>query len=114
MQFLFSADRNVHHETFTEPALRDGKVVVSDRCFWSVIPYGIMDREGDAYKKETGELLLIAQGLLSHYHQFIVPDYTFYLDISVDNAMKRLSHMDKEKEIYEKREKLEKIVQGYK
>lgn len=118
LQYLFSADRAIHHEEVIIPALKEGKVVLSDRCFWSAVPYGIMDvmvghGEKD-YSFERAKVILSAQGILSMYHQFMVPDITFYLDVSVDTAMQRLSSAEKQKEIYEKKEKLEKIVLGYK
>ncbi len=116
-QYLFSADRAVHQEEIIIPSLKEGKIVLSDRCFWSAVPYGIMDHmmgEGDhEYSYEMGKVILTAQSILSMYHQFVLPDKTFYLDISLDTAMKRIQEGNKEKEIYEDREKLEKIMLGY-
>lgn len=114
LQYLYSADRVINHETVVEPALKAGKVVISHRCFWSVIPYGVLDKGISANETADTKVLFVAQGLLSMYHQFIMPDKTFYLDISVDAAMKRLSKMKKVRELYEKKEKLEKVVAGYK
>ena len=111
LQYLYSADRAIHHEEVIIPALRNGKVVVSDRCFWSAIPYGILDR-GEDYDMEDGDLLLVSQGILSMYHQFIVPDETFYLQISLETALRRISK-EKAKEIYEDKAKLRKIIKGY-
>jgi thymidylate kinase len=65
------------------------------------------------YTQNNITLLLMAQGILSMYNQFVVPDYTFYLKISAETAMDRLSQMDKEKEIYERKSKLERLVNGY-
>lgn len=113
LQYLYSADRAVNQKTVVEPALKAGNVVISHRCFWSVIPYGLFDKGLFDYNKIDTQVLFAAQGLLSMYHQFISPDLTFYLDISADVAVKRLSRMKKIKEIYEKREKLEKIIVGY-
>src|SRR6266700_3480826 len=42
-QYLFSADRQMQHQEVILPALTEGKVVITDRCFWSAIPYGILD-----------------------------------------------------------------------
>jgi len=113
LQYLYSADRVINHKTVVEPALKAGSVVVSHRCFWSAIAYGLFDKGLFDYNRSAAQVLFVAQGLLSMYHQFIAPDLTFYLDISVDVAMKRLSRMKKIKELYEKREKLEKIIVGY-
>ncbi|HYK08220.1 MAG TPA: dTMP kinase [Candidatus Eisenbacteria bacterium] len=113
MQYLMSADRVINHETIVKPALQKGKVVLTHRSFWSVIPYGVMDRGLTQYDRANAEVLMVAQGLLSMYHQFISPDVTFYLDVPIDVAMKRLVKMDKTKEIYEKKEKLTQIAKGY-
>lgn len=112
-QYLYSADRVINHEQFIEPALKNDKMVISHRSFWSVLPYGIMDRTGSEYDYSVAQSLLVSQGILSHYQQCIVPDITLYLQISVDEAVKRLASMDKEKDIYEKKGKLQKIAKGY-
>lgn len=116
LQYLYSADRVINHETVVKPALASGKTVLSHRVFWSAVPYGLMDKIMDndgTYDFNEAEQILVAQGILSMYHQFVVPDKTFYLTVSVDSAMERLANMHKAKEIYEKREKLEKIHKGY-
>lgn len=111
-QYLFSADRQMHHKEVILPALQAGKIVVSDRCFWSAVPYGMLDKESEL---DTGTVdrMLTAQSILSMYHQFIVPDYTVYLDIPLDIALKRLEEQSSVQEIYEEKEKLEKIIKGY-
>lgn len=114
IQYLFSADRSAHHEELVLPALKEGKVVISDRCFWSAIVYGILDRTGGNYDTNDADLLLINQSILSMYHQFTIPDYTFYLKISLETALSRIGKKGDVKEIYEDKSKLEKIVEGYK
>lgn len=111
-QFLYTADRVVNHETIVVPALKAGKAVISHRSFWSAIAYGVFDR-GGTYTKENTDFLFVSQGIFSYYHQFIKADHTFYLDVSIATAIKRLAQMSKKKDIYEKREKLAKIIKGY-
>jgi dTMP kinase len=111
-QYLFSADREMHHKELILPALDAGKVVISDRCFWSAIPYGILDKEEEA-NRSTVDRYMVAQGILSMYHQFTVPDYTFYLDLPLDIAMQRIEKSDGAGEIYEDEKKLEKVIYGY-
>ncbi|MDP3941797.1 MAG: dTMP kinase [bacterium] len=116
IQYLFSANRATTHKEIIIPALTRGDYVISHRCFWSAVAYGMVDRADVLRVKpqdEQGNQILIAQSILSMYHQFIVPDYTFYLDVSVETAMKRIEGMGKAREIYEKREKLEGISKGY-
>ena len=114
LQYLFSTDRVIHHEEIILPALKEGKIIISDRSFWSAVVYGILDRSKD-YDYDVANQLLIAQSILSMYHQFIVPDFTFYLHISLDEAMKRIKqkHETNTKEIYEEREKIEEVGKGY-
>lgn len=111
-QYLYSADRSINQATIVKPALEKGETVLSHRSLWSVVPYGVMDRD-EKINAANADILMVAQGLLSQYHQFICPDITFYLDVPVDLALQRLAHMDKQKEIYEKKEKLEQIKKGY-
>lgn len=113
-QYLYSADRIINHRTIIEPALKRGEVVVSHRCFWSAISYGMLDRKEEEFSKKHTDPLFVSQGIFSKFHQFIAPDITIYLDVEVDFAVKRLNLMEKQKEIYENKEKLGKIIKGYK
>jgi|SRR3989338_9067023 len=113
LQYLFSADRSLHHEKVIIPALKAGKVIISDRCFWSAIVYGILDRMGKNYGYEMMNALLISQSILSMYHQFIVPNYTFLLKVSLKTALARIASKDDIKEIYEDEKKLQKVIEGY-
>lgn len=111
-QYLFSADRQMHHQELILPALEAGKVVVSDRCFWSAIPYGLLD-VGEQIEKNNIQQKLVAQSILSFYHEFTVPDQTFYLDVSLDSAIERITKGDGANEIYEDRTKLKRALSGY-
>lgn len=113
LQYLFSADRVIHHEEIVLPSLKAGKVVITDRCFWSAIVYGILDRSEGKYDKKTADLLLISQSILSMYHQFTVPDKTYLLQISLQEAMKRLNARPDAKAIYEEKNKIAKVLTGY-
>ncbi len=112
-QYLFSTDRVLNHQEIVMPALEAGKTVISDRSFWSAVVYGVLDRTNGKYNKETMDQLLVAQSILSFYHQFIVPDFTFYLKIPLDVSVKRLLQKKGKKEIYEEKGKIEKIIKGY-
>src|SRR5581483_6401525 len=110
IQHLLAADRAVHVEEI-RTYLKEGKTVVSDRYLWSSIPYGLADL--DTHPNNTGSVLLSAQSILSMYHQFVLPDLSIYLKVPVDVALARIENMGKEKEMYEHRDKLEKIYEGY-
>lgn len=114
LQYLYTAERIINHHDVVEPALKAGKIVLSHRSLWSNVPYGLLDRGITNYDSPDTQLINVTQGLMSLYHQFIVPDITFYLSVSADIAMKRLIKMRKVKEVmYEKKEKLEKVLRGY-
>lgn len=111
-QYLFSADRQIQQLEIIEH-LKKGEIVVTDRYFWSSVAYGVADKETVDYENEL-KFQLIAQSVLSMYNQFIIPDYTIYLDVSIKTGLSRRKKSDKEKEIYENMEKLEKTEKGYK
>lgn len=113
-QFIYSADRVINHETIVAPALKRGDVVISHRTFWSALSHGIVDRGQQKLAIETFAPILTSQGILSYYHQFIVADYTFYLDVSVETAFARINRMEKLADIYENKKKLAKVIKGYK
>ena len=113
LQYLFATDRVLSQEEVIIPALKRGDIVVSDRCFWSAIVYGILDRTGGKYDYKEADFMLVVYSILSMYHRFIVPDYTFYLKIPLTTALLRLKKKDDTKEIYEDKEKLRKVIEGY-
>ncbi|MBA3724459.1 MAG: dTMP kinase [Candidatus Levybacteria bacterium] len=113
LQYLYTADRVVNHETIIEPALKEGKVVLSSRNFWSALVYGVMDVGGVKYTKRDADLMLVTQGILSMYHRFMLPDVTFFLDVEVDTVMSRMKLMGRDRDIYEKKDKLTQLINGY-
>lgn len=112
IQYLFAAQRATFMEEVIVPALKTGKVVISDRCFWSAIPYGLLDKY-ESEKEENADQLMAALSILSMYHEFIVPDISFVLEVTVDTAGERLEAKGKAAELYEQREKLVKLQKGY-
>lgn len=113
LQYLFASDRALHQEEVVIPALRRGDVVISDRSFWSAVVYGILDKS-EEYRKENIDQLLTAHSILSIYHQFIAPNFTFYLKIPLEVSLERLKNERKQvKEIYEDEEKIKKQIEGY-
>lgn len=111
-QYIFSADRQIQQLEIVE-RLKKGEIVITDRYFWSSIAYGIADKENVDYDNEI-KFQLIAQSILSMYNQFILPDVTVYLDVSVKTGLLRRHDTDKEKEIYENIKKARKVEKGYK
>lgn len=113
LQYLFSTDRVLHHEELILPALKKGKIVISDRNFWSAVVYGILDKGEKNYDYKLADQIIVAYSILSMYHQFTIPDYTFYLRIPLATSLKRLGLKSEEKEIYEDKDKIKKVLGGY-
>lgn len=113
-QYWMSANRVINHDTIVIPALEKGDVVITDRCFWSAVPYGLMDK-GLSFTRKDTEIMLVTQGLLSHYYQFIAPDIVFYIDVNASVGLERslAKKGRREQDVYEKKDKLAKVVKGY-
>ena len=112
LQYLISANRHVQQEEIIKH-LEEGKTVIIDRYIWSAVVYGIFDKGADDVDS-TMNWLLVEQSILSMYHRFLMPDFTFYLDISTETSVRRLDEMNKKKEIYEDEIKIAKIEEIYK
>lgn len=113
LQYLFTADRIIDHQDRIEPALKSGSVVISHRCMWSNLPYGLLDENLTDYDSNEARIIDVSHGMLSLYHQFIIPDITFYLKVKVSTALDRLENKRQGLELYEKRSKMEKVSRGY-
>ena len=112
LQYLFSTDRVLNHEEVILPALNAGKTVISDRSLWSAPVYGILDK-GEISDNSGEDQLLVTQSILSMYHQFTIPDFTFFLRIPVQASLERLRQKEDTKEIYETKEKIETVSRLY-
>ena len=106
IQYLFNADRAMHMDKI-EKLLEKGMVIVMDRCFWSSVAYAMNDME------KPQDWYYTAFSILSFYHQFIVPDTTFFLKISSDEAFKRIQQSEKHTEIYDNKKALEQTEKHY-
>lgn len=112
-QYLFTADYIMQMEDTILPALQKGSVVITDRFHcWSSLAYGLWEIS-DTYDLSMAQSMLISSGLLSKSYQLVVPDMTFYFAVSVNTAMKRIPGKEEAKEVYEKKDILEKVAKGY-
>ena len=79
---LFYADRHMHVTDVITPALRDGKIVITDRFFDSTFAY-------------QGARAGVDPGFLQQLHDLVLgafkPDLTFILDVPIDVGRKRLA-----------------------
>lgn len=110
LQYLFCADRAVHIEEVVIPALKEGKIVISDRSLWSAITYGLVDQ---GVPEDQKEHLLVSQNVMSMYGGFLIPDTTFLLDVPFEEAKERIDERGEKISIYDKSDKLKKIRQEY-
>ena len=79
---LFAADRAQHVEFLIRPALAEGRIVISDRYADATFAY---QGAGRGFPEETvNEIIRLATGGLK-------PDLTLFFDISVENAIRRMS-----------------------
>jgi dTMP kinase len=77
---LFQADRAQHFAKKVLPALDEGKIVITDRCFDSNIVYqGFVKNVGIAYVEELSVVAMRGR----------IPDLTILLDISPQEVYKR-------------------------
>lgn len=111
IQYLISANRAVQQDEIIKD-LKAGKDVIMDRYFWSAVAYAILDHP-KIEKEEMKQWMMVGHSILSHFHQFLAPDFTFFLDISSSTAVERIDDMKKEKEIYENKKKIQSIEQIY-
>lgn len=98
LPWLFAADRADHLARKIEPALARGVDVVSDRYYHSSL----------AYQSLTLPLAEVAA-----LNRFRAPDLTIFVDVSVDTALSRIRARGAALEIFETRERLERIAAAY-
>lgn len=100
--FLFLADRTQHVKAKILPALNSGKWVLCDRFTWSTLAY-------QGYGRQIDDLII--PEFLSR--QGILPDLTIFIDISVQESLRR-SGKFKDKIESESIEFFNWVYQGYK
>ncbi len=101
IQKLFTQDRREHLQNKVLPALEQGKIVISDRYFFSTFAYGA-----------AGGLDL--EQLIGLNDDFLLPDLTFILQVSPEVCVRRIEKRGEGIKLFEKKEKLEKVWQTYK
>jgi dTMP kinase len=99
LQELFCEDRREHLEKEIIPALKDGKVVVCDRYFFSTIAFGGIDLSIEKLKQMNDG--------------FIYPDIIFFLDVRPEICLERIGKRGEGFKFFEKLEKLKKVAENY-
>jgi dTMP kinase len=101
LQELFVKDRGEHLENIIIPSLKEGKIVISDRYFFSTLAYGA-----------SGGLDL--EWLINLNNDYLYPDITFLLKVDPEICIDRIIKRGDKISIFEKKEKLEAIWEVYK
>lgn len=99
LQELFVIDRAAHVKNVIEPALTEGKWVISDRYFLSTIAFGGIDCD-QKWLKEIND-------------PFVLPDITFLMKVRAEVSLERIATRGKDVELFEKKEKLETVMVNY-
>ncbi|MBD3207911.1 MAG: dTMP kinase [Candidatus Nealsonbacteria bacterium] len=99
-QELITQDREYHLEKTVIPALKEGKIVISDRYFFSTFAYGAASGLDMAWLIEIND-------------DYIYPDLVFLLKVAPDVCVERILKRGKKISVFEKEEKLEKILDAY-
>ena len=99
LQMLFAADRAHHLDNEIEPALRDGKIVISDRYVLSTYAFGTVDVSLETIKKINSA--------------FRRPDITFFVDTPPEICMERIGKSRQHIELFEELGKLKNIRENY-
>lgn len=90
LQELFAKDRLVHLKSKILPALKKGKVVISDRYFFTSFAYGVA--KGVRFK-----------WLVKINDKFLLPDLTFILKTSPQVCVSRIKKRAKKRTFFEER-----------
>jgi len=100
LQLLFVADRLAHVQSLIKPALKEGKIVISDRFSWSTVAYGSISG-------------LDSRWLLSLHRYCLIPDLFIFLKVKPEICLRRISKREEVKELFEKKEKLHRAEVAY-
>lgn len=99
LQLLFSADRAEHLKNEIEPALQNGRIVITDRYLFSTLAYGGMNADTEWLKVLNKD--------------FRLPDLTFLLRLSPEECIKRIAGRGSDFELFEKTDTLARIWENY-
>ncbi len=99
LQLMYSADRADHLDKLVLPSVDSGKIVISDRYFFSTLAYGELNLDGKWLRMVS--------------KNFPIPSATFLIDTPVTIAMKRIESSRSTKDLFEKQNFLEKVRKNY-
>ncbi len=101
LQEKFAEDREWHQKNRVEPALKQGKIVITDRSQFSSFAFGAASDVDIQY-------------LFSLNDKFINPDLVILLKVSPAVCIARIQKRGEKEALFEKEQQLEKVWQAYK
>ena len=99
IQRLFVQDRKEHLDNLIIPALRAGKIVISDRYFFSTLAFGAVSSN--------------LEWLIGLNKDFLLPDMTFLLLVRPEICVDRIIKRGEGVKLFEKLPTLEKVYKNY-
>lgn len=99
LQLLFCADRADHLDREILPALKEWKIVLSDRYYFSTIAFWSLWSSRDWLEKIN--------------ENFLKPDIIFLFKLDPSECVKRIEKRGAEKELFEKEQILKKVWENY-
>jgi dTMP kinase len=103
LQKFFIKDRDWHLKNIIEPALKEGKIVISDRYFFSTFAFGGIDVD--------------MEKLIKMNDNFLMHDISIFLDVKPKTCISRIEGRSQKtgerKTIFEKEKLLEKVYKNY-
>jgi dTMP kinase len=100
---LFVADSAVHNEQLIVPALKENKIIISDRYRLSSFAY--QTTQGISFERIMR---------LHEAEDLEVPDLTIYFDLETSEALRRISNRTQKKEKFETSRFLREVIDNYK
>lgn len=100
LQKLYVQDREEHLTKVIIPALKQGKIVISDRYFFSTFAFG------SAHGADLEELIEMNDN-------FLYPDLIFLLKVDAKVCIERIEKRADPRTLFEKQERLSKVAQVY-
>jgi len=100
LQELFAQDRREHLEKEIIPALKKGKIVISDRYFFSTLAFGGINVPVAKLEKINAD--------------FLYPDKIFFLKVAPAECVRRIVKRGEGVKFFEKLDKLKKVSNNYK
>ena len=102
LALLYSADREdhiFHNKTGIAYTTQDGIFEISDRYFYSSLAYQSVN---------------VDYNYVENINNFPYPELLIYIDVPVELCLKRIDKRGEEKELFEKKEFLEKVEKNFK